>query len=405
MRQIIFLLLSCLVGFQGFPQQKHALLVGINDYYEVPGIKSEESLRGPVNDVNAIRDLLVQKFGVLPQNIDILVNANATRDNIVSGLVRKLDACKPGDQMIFFYSGHGIWIENNDEALKKDSIKQGLSQAMLTSDLYNFNDKFKCLLRDVTLKEYFNRYVDKKVSLTALMDCCYSGNLARVDKTIPPEDQIREKSIEFNDLVNALTKESENTAQLLDSIMDQTQVNPPGCKLDANGKFLDNTDTDGDGVPDCMDRQPATPAACRPVSTEGVGLCPFTISMQETLNRFDKKEWNASRGAFNGRQMVRINERDNIVRPSDRKDSRFLFISAATDRQKALEFKNEDKVIHGLFTASIIRVLSANPPDMPVELFFEKLKADMASKKKGQDPVMYGDPARYKMNLIGGRKR
>lgn len=409
MRAIIFSLYCCLLQFSGFTQQKHALLIGIEEYYEVFGVKSAESLRGPVNDVNAMTDLLVRKFGFTRQNIDILINGAATRDNIINRLKKKLNECRPGDQMIFYYSGHGVWMLNSDEDLKKDPVKNGMNQAMLTSDLYSFADNFKCFLRDVTLKQYFNLFIDKKVAVTALMDCCFSGNLARVNPNERPENYSREKALDFNELMGRLTATAPDTRQLLDSIMGQALITPQGCKMDAQGKISDTTDTDRDGVPDCMDRQPNTTPGCLPVSTDGIGLCDFETGFQQTLNRFDQSEISGNdiktRGSFNGRQSLLINEKDTVARPADRKDSRFLFIAAATDRQKALEFPTQEKVIHGMFTAAIMRVLEANPADTPVELLFEKIKADMAGFKKNQDPVIYGDPVRMKLNLIGSKKK
>lgn len=410
MRPIIFSLLCCLLQYSGIAQQKHALLIGIEEYYEVFGVRSAESLKGPVNDVHAMTDLLVKKFGVPKQNIDLLINGAATRDNIINRLKKKLNECRPGDQLIFYYSGHGVWMQNSDEDQKNDPVKQGMNQAMLTCDLYNFSSNFKCFIRDVTLKEYFNLFIDKKVAVTALMDCCFSGNLARVNPNERPENYSREKALDFNELMGRLTASAPDTRQLLDSIMGQTLITPPGCKMDAQGNITDKADSDKDGVPDCMDRQPQTPPGCLPVSADGIGLCEFEVGFQATLNRFDKNEIQEkeinTRGSFNGRQSISINEKDTVTRPADRKDSRFLFIAAATDRQKALEFLSPtDKLVHGMFTAAIMRVLEANPAETPVEVLFEKIKADMATFKKNQDPVMYGDPARMNMNLIGSKKK
>ena len=404
MRLIIFSLLCCLLQFSGSAQQKHALLVGINDYYEVFGIKSHESLRAPVTDVQNIRELLIRKFGVPAQNIETILNAEATRDHILAGLTRKLNACKPGDQMIFYYSGHGVWIGNSDPQMVKDTVKRGMSQAMLTSDLYNFTDNFKCFLRDITLKSYFNQFIDKKVTFTALMDCCFSGSLARTNPNERPDPEVRSKDVDFNELMGRLTENAPDTRQLLDSIFED-RVTPNGCKLDAQGNIIDNTDTDEDGVPDCNDQEPNTPLSCFPVNKNGIGDCSLEDRIQQTLNRYDKKQPGSMQKAFNGRQTVRISERDNIIRPEDKKESRFLFISAATDIQKALEFPDKDKVVKSLFTASIIRVLNSNPADLPADKLFEKIREDMAKYSKAQDPVMYGDPSRMKMNLIGGKKK
>jgi len=46
---------------------------------------------------------------------------------------------------------------------------------------------------------------------------------------------------------------------------------PKGCPVDTHGVSLD---TDGDGVPDCRDKEKITPTQCQPVDADGVGKCP-----------------------------------------------------------------------------------------------------------------------------------
>ena len=101
--KIVFPFVLLVLGVEAWGQTKHALLIGINDYYETKDKKSHESLRGPVNDANAIRELLISKFGYKAANIDTIYNAAATRDNIIEGMKKKIKECKPGDIMVFFY--------------------------------------------------------------------------------------------------------------------------------------------------------------------------------------------------------------------------------------------------------------------------------------------------------------
>jgi len=59
----------------------------------------------------------------------------------------------------------------------------------------------------------------------------------------------------------------------LDGVTDQfDQEQTPGeCPVDSHGV---TRDTDGDGVPDCKDKELITPTYCQPVNADGIGKCP-----------------------------------------------------------------------------------------------------------------------------------
>jgi hypothetical protein len=407
-RQLVFVIALCFLSSLVNGQNKYALVIGINNYYEVKGVVSEVSLHGSINDANSIKSLLINKFGFKKSNIDTLYDGNASRDNIIAALKKKLRQCKPGDVMVFYYSGHGVWMKNTDEV--KDTIKKGMNQAMLTSDLYNYDDHLKCFLRDFTLKEYFNLFVDKKIILTTIFDCCFSGNLAMAARgTIPPEQT---KSVDLTALFGRLTENANNPQLLIDSIAGISSDVSKGCLTDSKGALKDSTDSDGDGVPDCRDKEKFTDKRCFPVDRDGVGNCSFDYVLEEfhkTLNKYDSAELGeiqnpsspVTEKAFSATAVLTISEKDNIVRPVDRKNSKFLFISGTTDEQKAVEFNDENGVRHSFFTASIMRVFNKYPANTPIDELFQKIVDDMNSYHRNQNPTLYVDPSRKKNNLLG----
>lgn len=177
MHKLSTIIFSCLFSFisiASFGQNKYAVLVGINDYYESPTVKSFHSLKGCVNDALSIKSLLVNRFGFDNTNINVILNEKATQNQLINVLNATLNKSKAGDAVIFYFSGHGIYIDN--VALNNDPIKKGYNQSLIMSDLYS--PGYNCLLKDNTLKKIFNAFVAKQVILTTLFDCCYSGNMS-----------------------------------------------------------------------------------------------------------------------------------------------------------------------------------------------------------------------------------
>ena len=92
--------------------RKLALLVGINDY---PNTNGFAALKGCVTDVELQRHLLIHRFGFNSKDIRTLTDKQATRQGILDAfeehLIRK---AKPGDVIVFHYSGHGSRVTDPD---------------------------------------------------------------------------------------------------------------------------------------------------------------------------------------------------------------------------------------------------------------------------------------------------
>lgn len=90
--------------------KKMAVLVGCN----YPNTSNE--LHGCINDVLAMRDSLVQRFGFNPNYIKLLTDDKPgslvmpTGENIKKTLNAMVDEAEPGDVLFFHFSGHGTTI-------------------------------------------------------------------------------------------------------------------------------------------------------------------------------------------------------------------------------------------------------------------------------------------------------
>ncbi|MBD2194929.1 MULTISPECIES: caspase family protein [Calothrix] len=90
-------------------KRKLALLVGINEYQDIP------KLYGCVNDVQLQQELLIHRFGFNPQDIVTLTDRQATRKGILTAFEDHLiKQAKPGDVVVFHFSGHGSRVRDRD---------------------------------------------------------------------------------------------------------------------------------------------------------------------------------------------------------------------------------------------------------------------------------------------------
>ncbi|MDP6570852.1 MAG: caspase family protein, partial [Candidatus Marinimicrobia bacterium] len=81
--------------------QSWALVIGINAYQNV------EPLNYAVNDAVAVKDMLVEKYGFKETNIRLILDEEATKDNIIKGFSDILTQAKEKDRVVVFYAGHG----------------------------------------------------------------------------------------------------------------------------------------------------------------------------------------------------------------------------------------------------------------------------------------------------------
>lgn len=122
-------------------KKKLAVLVGCN-YPNTPN-----ELHGCINDVVAMRDVLVTRFGLDPSHIELLTDAQGslimpTGANIKRALHEMVDKAEPGDVLFFHYSGHGTRIPS----LNHDHHHSGKDEAIVPCDFNLITGKLTRLL-------------------------------------------------------------------------------------------------------------------------------------------------------------------------------------------------------------------------------------------------------------------
>lgn len=138
--------------------RRRALCVGINNYPTAP-------LNGCVADAELWARTLATLGFEAPA---LLVNTDATRQNILARLTELLESSTPGDVVVFQFAGHGTEVRdlNGDEEADKD-------QALCP---YDFADGR--LLIDDDVAELFTK-IPAGVGLTCFLDNCHSGTATR----------------------------------------------------------------------------------------------------------------------------------------------------------------------------------------------------------------------------------
>jgi hypothetical protein len=154
---------------------RRAVLIGINRY-RVPGA----DLRGCVNDVRNMRQVLVKYCGFRAANTRVLTDFRATKKAMQSAITSLIRSGRKGDVLFLHYSGHGSNVpdRDGDEADRRDEI-------LCPTDL-DWDDP----LRDDWLRTTFDG-VKAGVSFTVIMDCCHSGTNTRA--VLPPDAPVKER--------------------------------------------------------------------------------------------------------------------------------------------------------------------------------------------------------------------
>ncbi len=153
-----------------FPVADKAFLSGINDY------KTISDLRGCVSDTESIRQLLVDEFGFDDDNIHIKTDDEVTKSTMERKWKWLLRGAKPGDRLVFHFSGHGSYTADLDD----ESGEVDCRDELLCLYGMDWDDPSTYLLDDELAK--WTKKIPDGVHVTFLLDCCHSGTATRMIK-------------------------------------------------------------------------------------------------------------------------------------------------------------------------------------------------------------------------------
>lgn len=148
-------------GTQAAGVGKWALIIGIADY---KGTGSD--LWHPDEDAKEMYSELTKQQGYPKQNVKLLTNRGATASAISAAISWLVASEKAGDEVVFFYSGHGLSAPDSDD-WDSDAESDGYDEMIVSYDFYGLPDGW--------LKQKFAAIESTKFAL--MFGSCNSGGM------------------------------------------------------------------------------------------------------------------------------------------------------------------------------------------------------------------------------------
>jgi hypothetical protein len=164
------------------------VLIGINDYPT-----ASDRLEGCVNDAYLMSAVL-QERGFAAEDIRVCLDRRATSRGILERLEWLLDAPRPDDELVFYYSGHGAQLPTYGAG---DSVDR-MDETLVPWD-FDWSAE-RCITDDQIFTLYSQ--LPYGTRLLTIFDCCHSGGIHRAGapraKGLNPPDDIRHRELRWD---------------------------------------------------------------------------------------------------------------------------------------------------------------------------------------------------------------
>lgn len=175
-----------------FSQNKHALIIGIDQYEPAAGPSAIQAgsgrsgftnLDGCKNDAMAMKSILLSRFGFLQEHITEVYDQDATRQRIMDEASALAKRVEKDDIVFIFYAGHGSQQPNS---LSPENDK--LDETIVPADVWKngIHD-----IRDKEKRTIYNSLLAKGAKLTVILDCCHSGSMSRSGEPVYSRPKFR----------------------------------------------------------------------------------------------------------------------------------------------------------------------------------------------------------------------
>jgi len=176
---------------------RHALLIACSKYDHLP---ASAQLRGPVNDVGLMKNLLTGRFKFPAGNITVLSERKGREDsrplraNIEREFQRLAELAQVGSHVVVYFSGHGAQQPNDNPDDPADPEPDGLDEILCPADIKPEFDleEFRVpnSVSDDELRRWLHAVRGRGASVWAIIDACHSGTAIRgteVYRQLPPD--------------------------------------------------------------------------------------------------------------------------------------------------------------------------------------------------------------------------
>ncbi|HEY9667676.1 MAG TPA: caspase family protein [Coleofasciculaceae cyanobacterium] len=191
--------------------RKLALLVGINEYQVSP-------LYGCVTDANLQKQLLMHRFGFNEKDILVLTNQQATRQGILTAFEEHLiKQAKPGDVVVFHFSGHGSQVPDPDCDISPDCTNSTLVpiDSLLPTDSPNPGSAAPQIMGHTL---FLLMHALQTENVTVVLDSCHSGGGTRGNFRVRSINNSARLSRDRNSLLQTVKAEQEYQQQWLSKL-------------------------------------------------------------------------------------------------------------------------------------------------------------------------------------------
>lgn len=164
-----------------------AVLVGINKYPGCP-------LKGCVNDVIIMRDILVKIYKVPANQIRLILDNRATKDNILERMEWLIT--NDAENKMFYYSGHGAQIPTQDYSV--DNYEPDSMDELMCPVDFNWEDNY---ILDNQIEALMKKLKENH-HISMVVDACHSGS---IDSALPQNDRLVKQIPTPLDLLSRMT--------------------------------------------------------------------------------------------------------------------------------------------------------------------------------------------------------